>query len=377
MALNLKSFSTLVSDQAAAIQARATALLDFTIGSILRSFIEATAAVGLWLESLIIYTLSLTRAATSQKTDLDSWVTDYGLTRLSAAYSAGTVTFARFTTAVAGLVPIGATVRTLDGTQTFTVSLDATNVSYSSSQNGYILAIGIGSVTVPVVANIPGAGANVAAATIGLITSSTPGVDTVTNVAALSGGASAESDQGLRARFVAYIASLSKATVAAIIFAVNSLKLGVACTVIENQDPSGNTVYGLILVTVDDGTGTPPASLLLNAAAAVELVRAASVRYGVFPPVIIRAAISFSVQVGKGYDSNVVAGACGDAVTAYVNALPLGGMLPYSKIAKVAYDASPGAIDILRVLVNNGTADIAATPRNVIKVSTISVSVSP
>ena len=201
MALNVQSFATLVENQAAAIQANATALLDFTVGSIMRAFIEAVAAVALWLESLIVYTLSLTRAATSQGTDLDSWMNDYGLDRPSASVAAGAVTFSRFSTAVAGLVPVGATVMTLDGTQSFTVSLNATNPNYSSSLNGYILPIGISSVTVLVVANIPGPNANVAPGTIGLISSSTPGIDTVTNAAALTGGAAAETDPALRARY--------------------------------------------------------------------------------------------------------------------------------------------------------------------------------
>lgn len=377
MALNLRSFAQLVEDQAAAIQARSIALIDFTTGSITRSFIESVAAVSLWIESLLVYLLSLTRAATSQGTDLDSWMNDYGVLRLSASLASGAVTFSRFSTVVSGLVPIGATVRTLDGTQIFTVSLDATNVNYSSSQNGYLLPVGIAQVTVPVIANIPGPGANAAAGTIGLITSSTPGVDTVTNGAPLTGGATAETDPELKSRFVTYIASLSKATEIAIGFAITSLKLGAQYTIIENQDPSGNLVYGFFLVTVDDGTGAPSADFVTDAAAAIETTRAIGVRYGVLPPIIVNVSISFGVSVAAGYDPNTVAGAAGDAVAAYVNSLLLGMGLPYSRVAQVAYDASPGVIAVDNLLVNNGTFDIFANKRKVIKLLTIAVAVLP
>ncbi|MGT3569124.1 baseplate J/gp47 family protein, partial [Klebsiella pneumoniae] len=56
--LNIKSFATLVRDQATAIQAKASSLIDFTIGSILRSVAESNAGVALWLESLVLQVLA-------------------------------------------------------------------------------------------------------------------------------------------------------------------------------------------------------------------------------------------------------------------------------------------------------------------------------
>lgn len=338
----------------------------------MRAWIEATAAVALWLQGLIAYVLTLTRAQTSSGTDLDSWMAQFGVIRLSSSLAAGAVTFARFSSSSAGLVPIipQTVVRTIDGSQSFTVSLDPTNQAYSSAQNGYVLPIGVASVTVPVVANIPGPGANVAAGSIGLIASSTPGIDTVTNAAALTGGATAEMDPALLARFPLYIASLSKGTKAAINYAISSLQLGAADTIIE-------TVGGPFFVTVDDGTGTPSQSLINAAAAAVENTRAVGVTYGVLPPVIINVSVVFSVFVSLGYDANAVAGAAGNAVTAYINSLPLGTSLPRTRLAQVIYDSSPGIMNVENLLLNNGAAEVVATPNNVIKALTVSASVSP
>lgn len=375
MPLNLKTFALLVEDQAAAIQARATALIDFTIGSILRSFIEATASVIVWLEGLAVYVLSLTRATTSQGADLDTWLNQFGVIRLSSSFAVGGVTFSRFTADVAGLVPVGGIVRTIDGAQSFTVIRDVHNPAYNSALNGYVLPVGNTSLAVLVTANTPGPAANIAAGTIGLIVSVMPGIDTVANVAAFSGGALAESDPAARARFVTFLASLSKATKLAIGYAIDSLQLGAQHTIVENEDYVGGTVYGFFYVVVDDGTGAPPQSLIDAAAAAVEETRAVGVRYGVFPPIIIYAVVSFGIKVALGYDGNVLAGLAGDAVTVYINTLPLGQPLPYSRVAQVAYDASPGIVNVSNLILNSSTNDLPATKKNVIKSSSVAVAV--
>ncbi|WP_241754452.1 hypothetical protein [Cupriavidus basilensis] len=72
MAISTKDFTTLVRESVTAIQGYASVLLDLTIGSILRAAVEANAAVTVWLESLIMQVLAITRAATSSGADLDS-----------------------------------------------------------------------------------------------------------------------------------------------------------------------------------------------------------------------------------------------------------------------------------------------------------------
>ncbi|MFX8028091.1 baseplate J/gp47 family protein, partial [Acinetobacter baumannii] len=106
-------------------------LVDLTVGSVLRAIVEANAAVVVWLEGLLLQVLAITRAATSSGADLDSWVADFGVTRLPAVAATGIVTFSRFTTTQQVLVPVGATVQTADGTQQFTVTIDTTNPAYN------------------------------------------------------------------------------------------------------------------------------------------------------------------------------------------------------------------------------------------------------
>src|SRR5580658_2411089 len=130
--INSLDFVTLVTNMVTAIQAQATVALNLTVGSVLRAIVEAVAAMGLWLEAQIAYVLTITRAATSNGPDLDSFVNDFGLTRLAAVASVGNLTFSRFSTLGAAVVPINAPVQSADGTQNFFVTLNTANSAYSA-----------------------------------------------------------------------------------------------------------------------------------------------------------------------------------------------------------------------------------------------------
>jgi len=151
-------------------------------------------------------------------------------------------------------------VRTTDLSQTFTVTAVPTNPNWDQANNGYDIAAGIQSISVPVVNNAAGSAGNVGVGTITVISSAMPGIDTVTNAAALSGGSDSETGRPVLARFVAFIASLSKATKAALTFAVTSLQIGAECTITEaqNLDGSPHLGYSLRQSTTALETHQPP-----------------------------------------------------------------------------------------------------------------------
>lgn len=371
--MTTKDFTTLVREQVTAIQSKATSLLDFTIGAVLRAIVESNAALMLWLQGMILQLLATTRAATSSGADLDSWVNDFGIARLAAFAASGQVTFSRFTATAQAAIPIGTQVETGDGNQTFSVTLDAANVNYSASLGGYVIAAGVASIIVPVAALTAGSGGNVVIGGISVFTSPLPGVDTVTNAAAFTNGADAETDAALRVRFVAFIMSLAKATKNAIGYAVTSLQAGLNYSLVENYDYSGAYHPGYFYVVIDDGTGVPSGTLLATAANAIEAVRAVTTTFGVFAPGVVNAVIVMTVTVTAGYDATATKALVQAAVTNYINALPLGQTLFYSRLAQVAYDASPGITNVAAVSANGGAADIAATAKQVIKASSVTV----
>jgi uncharacterized phage protein gp47/JayE len=371
--ITTQDFTTLVRNQVTAIQGAARGLVDLTVGSILRAVVEANAAVVLWLQGLILQLLATTRAATSSGADLDSWVADFGLTRLPGVAATGLVTFSRFTPTQQAVVPVGASIQTGDGSQQFAVTIDTTNPAYNAGLGGYVLAAGVSSISVPVQASSVGAAGNAQIGQINTLAQPIPGVDTVTNPAAFTNGADPETDAALRARFVSYVASLSKATKGAILYAITSLKQGMVGVLVENQLYSGATQNGYFYAVIDDGTGAPGSSLLATANNAIDAVRPFTVSFGVFAPVVVTANVGMTITTASGYDHAATALLVKSAVQNYINALSLGQTLAYSRLAQVAYDASPGVTNVTAVTLNGGTSDLAATSQQVIKAGTVTV----
>jgi uncharacterized phage protein gp47/JayE len=371
MAITTKSFTELVRDQVTAIQGASKLLVDLTIGSILRAIVEANAAVVIWLEGLILQMLAMMRASTSSGADLDSWVNDFGLSRLSAIAASGLVNFSRFSSTIQAVIPIGVSVQTSDGTQTYTVVLDTNNTAYSASLNAYVLATGVPSINLLVVASAAGAAGNAQAGNINTLTTPITGVDTVTNALTFINGVDAESDTALRARFISFVASLSKATKSAVGYAITSLQQGITYTLVENLDYSGNVKNGYFYVVVDDGTGSPTSTLLNTVANAIETVRPLAVTFGVFPPVVIPVTVSMTLTIANGYNVADTKANAQAAIQSYINSLALGQPLTYTRISQIAYDSSDGIINVSNITLNDGAFDIAVTNKNVIKSATV------
>jgi uncharacterized phage protein gp47/JayE len=382
--LQTKNFTTLVQGWVAAAQAACKTLLDFTEGSILLAVAEATSGVALWLQGLILTLLKTTRLATSQKSDVDTWIADYGLERIGATPASGLVTFSRATpTNPSGPILVGSVVQTLDGTQTFAVYADATNVYYNASLGngvgGYVIPAAVNSINVPVQAVNGGSQGNVAVGSIALMQTGISGVDVVTNPAAFTNGIDAESDPAVKQRFIHFINQLAKGTAGAITYAAQSLQQGIQVQIFENQTAGGLVQYGLVTVFVDDGSGAIPPSLLAEIAKAIEVVRAAGPQAAVLPATILQANIVVSMQYRPGYYVPTVIAQVSAAISAYVNGIGLGdtpadGTLFYTRIEQVAYDTSPGVLNVVSVSINGNNADLVPLNGQTIKVGLLVVS---
>ena len=298
---------------------------------------------------------------------------DFGVTRLPAVAATGQVTFSRFTTTLQAVVTFGAVVQTADGSQKFTVLTDPTNPAYNLGLGGYVIAAGVASANVPVQAQTPGILANVVIGGISSIAGAIVGVDTVSNAAAFTNGQNAESDAALRVRFVSYVASLSKATKQAVGYAITSLQIGLTYALVENFTYAGVAKDGYFYVVVDDGTGAPSAGVLTSVANAVDAVRPTTVGFGVYAPVVVNAAVVMTATIASGYDPVATKALAVTALKTYINSLPLGAALTYSRLAQIAYDASPGITNVTAITLNGGTSDLAATSQQVIKWNSVVV----
>jgi len=373
MQLSLRTFDAIVSSAAAAVQSAAQTVMDLTVGSVTRAVLEANAGLGLWMQWLILQVLQTTRASTSSAGDLDTWMADFGLTRLPASAATGSATFSRFSPTSVALVPAGTLVRTSDGSQSFSVVADPSNPAWNPAQNGFSLAAGTASITVAISAAVAGIAGNVQAGTIGLIAAALPGVDTVTNASATAGGLNAESDAALRTRFSSFLASLFKATTPAIGYTIASVQQGLQYTIQENATQSGAYQPGCFVVTVDDGTGAPPGSLLTLVANAVEPVRPIGSVWTVVAPTVATANVSMSITTVPAATHSAVASQVSAALESFINTLPVGAPLAWSRLAQVAYAASPSVTNVTGLSLNGSNSDLVPSQSAVVKAGSVTV----
>lgn len=376
MAIQTKTFAQLISQAATAVQGAASALIDMTVGSVLLAFLEAVSAIGMWLQGLALSIAALTRFASSLGADADSWAADFGFERLLALFTKGPVTFSRFTSTAQALVPVGAVVQTADGSQKYTVVADTTQPTFDPVQQAYVMAIGVASCTATVAAQVAGAAANAVAGAVNTIGSAIVGVDTVTNAARFINGRDDETDTAFRARFVLFINSLSKATPAAIGYAIDSVQQGVQFTLTEDQDYTGVADIGYFYVVIDDGSGAPPQSLLDAIGLAIDAARPVNSRFGVFPPIVLLANLGMTITIAPGYLASTIVATVNAALLAYINTLPIGARLPFTRLAQVAYDSSIAITNVSAVGLNGGINDLLATKQQVIKAGTIFIATS-
>ena len=375
MALSFQNFTSLVQNSAAALQGACSSLVDLTVGSTLRALLEANASIALWLQWLLAILMNRQRLATSTGVDVDSFIADYGMYRLPAVAATGNVTFARFTASSAATVAVGATVITGDGSQPFTVVANTTNTYWNTAANGYIIPAGTTSAILPVAAVNSGTQGNVLAGAISLLGTALSGVDTVTNANATTGGVDPESDASVIARFPLFIANLARATQAAVAAAIASVQQGLTYSIAPNAATNGAYDPGNFVVTIDDGSGAPSSGLQATVYAAVDAVRPIGSTFAVQPPTVVNAAIVLTLSVATGITKANVIGTVAAAISAYVNALPIGATLPYSIIGKLAYDALPAGqvTNVSAITINSATADLVPGVSGVVKATSVVV----
>lgn len=373
----VQGFTTMMQSMAAAVQANASTIINLKPGSVLLAGLEAYAGVTLWTESLILQAMTAMRLSSSVGADVDSFVQDWRFSRIGSVPAVcNTVQMSRFTATNPATIPAGMGVLTGDGTQAFTVIADPAQPTWNDALNAYVIPALTSSATVTVQANVPGAAGNVPIGSITLPTTGGVFVDTITNTSPATGGIDGESDAATKARFALYIASLAKSTVPALDYSVTSLQPGIDVNLVENYTspgPIGGTWQpGSFFMVVDDGSGSPPGTLITAAQNAVNATRAASVRYNVYAPSILTVnAIGF-VTVAPGYLQATVADNVATAITALLNSRVIAQAVPFAEVVATGMGVA-GVLNFFSVTLNTLTADIVPTQIQLVKAGTVSI----
>lgn len=368
MSISIRSTAQIVQGYAAAVQASAGRAISFVLGSLELARANAVAGVTMWLQSIALQVLALTRAATSTGTDLDSWMADFGLVTREAAVSAqGAVTLTRNTSTQSATVSPGAVIKTSDGTQSFQVIADSTQAAWNNTLGYYVAAAGVASINVTVQAVTAGAAGNVQAGTVTNIASNIS-FDSATNALAFTGGADAETDAALLARFQLTLQGLRSGILASAKAAIASLQLGLQYAIVENQTLGGSPQNGYFFVVISPYSST----LQQQVYSAVDAVRPLTSTFGVFAATQVTANVVVTVTAASGYTHTQVASAVQTAINAYIAAIPLGSGLSWSALYSVVWGVS-GVASASGLTLNGGTADLAGVATDAIIAGTVTV----
>jgi len=380
-----QSFSSFVSNSVAAIQGMASQLVDLTVGSVLRSFVDAYSLLALWFQAIALQVAALTRFATSNGPDADSWGAQFGFNRGQGSAASGQVTFARFTPTQQATIPAATntgtaanpvfTGGTITQTQTgvqYQVIPDTTQAAYNSALNAYVLPAGTANINATVAALVSGSGGNAIEGLINVLASSIPGVDTVTNAQPFQNGTDPQTDPQYKAGFPGFLQSLSKATPAAIAAAIDSVGQDVDFTYTENENLDGSPNPGFFFVIADNGTGNPPSGFLTAIGSAIEATRGGTITFAVFPPTIVTANVAMVIATNGTVVHATAVAAVIAALTAFIDALPIGAPLPFTILSSIAYGVA-GVTNVTGITLNGGTADINTTATQIVKLGSAAV----
>lgn len=238
-----RTFLEIIADMVEACRASSDHLTDFNVGSVVRTLLESQ-AVG--LEDFYIAVNQAIQEAIPA-----SLYAAFDFQRLPAAVARGKI---RVTITAQGTdftLPAGSALSTAGG-----------EVNFATDEE---LTIPAGQTVgeVPAVCTTAGVVGNVPANTITILVGSNLSVVSVTNPLSFSMGSDGESDQAMKARFVAYIASIARATPASLEYAARSQK---------RYDAEGNIIEAVERVAVQEFAGYVRLFIYSGSGASDELV---------------------------------------------------------------------------------------------------------
>lgn len=249
------------------------------------------------LQSLLMqadWVLDQSFPQTAQGTYLDYHAETRGITRGAAEKAAGVIRFAA-ADKVTAACPI----------EKGTVCMTAEGVRFETTEDAAI-AVGSQWVDVPAQAVEAGAGGNVIAGTVTLLSAMPVGVVQCTNPAAFSGGCDAESDEALRGRVLASYQRLPNGANAAYYEQEAMRYPGVAAAKAVGRARG----IGTVNVVIATHAGVPDAALLAAVETDLQKKREIAVDVKVLAPTVETVAVTAALKAAPGYTfAEVKAGA--------------------------------------------------------------------
>lgn len=276
------------------------------------------------LQSLLMqadWVLDQSFPQTAQGTYLDYHAETRGITRAAAEKAAGTLRFAA-ADKVTAACPI----------EKGTVCMTAEGVRFETTEDAAI-AVGNQWVDVPAQAVEAGAGGNVIAGTVTLLSAMPVGVVQCTNPTAFSGGCDAESDETLRGRVLASYQRLPNGANAAYYEQEAMRYPGVAAAKAVGRARG----IGTVNVVIATHAGVPDAALLAAVETDLQKKREIAVDVEVKAPTEKTVNMSAELTAEQGWTMQEITDAATAALQAYFTGERLGEAVYTAKLANILY----------------------------------------
>lgn len=188
--------------------------------------------------------------------DLDQRATEIQpalLFRQQATKATGSVVFSRTGTVGTTVIPVGTTVKTVDGKSFETTAVATIADTFTAAP------------AVAAIAVLGGASGNVAPNTITQFEAKPPGVNFVNNPASFATGSDKETDDAFRDRLKAFLRTLARCTPEALEFISRSVVLSNGQRVVYSHVFEDPIFRGEVILYVDDGSGTAETVVVIAA----------------------------------------------------------------------------------------------------------------
>lgn len=309
------------------------------------------------LQSLLMqadWVLDQSFPQTAQGMYLDYHAETRGITRAAAEKAAGVIRFAA-ADKVTAACPI----------EKGTVCMTAEGVRFETTEDAAI-AVGSQWVDVPAQAAEAGAGGNVIAGTVTLLSAMPVGVVQCTNPAAFSGGCDAESDEALRGRVLASYQRLPNGANAAYYEQEAMRYPGVAAAKAVGRARG----IGTVNVVIATHAGVPDAALLAAVETDLQKKREIAVDVKVLAPAVETVAVTAALKAAPGYTfAEAKAGA-----QSALEALFTGGLLGKSVTTARLLTLLCGVEGVENVHLTAPAADVAVGSTELPMLGTVTIS---
>lgn len=326
MSFQTKTFLAIVASMVNRMRTTTTAFTDYNVGSAARTMVEAPAQEIDQLYQEILFGL--------QEAIETSVYTSFNFPALPALPASNLIRVSVAVQSAAVLIVSGSLFTTTDGAHTYVSTADTT------------IAAGASFVDVPTVAQVAGSSGNVPALTAFTPAATIPGFIAAQCLSAFSSGTDAESPSARKIRFNAYVSTLSRGTIAALLYALTRL------TVLT--DSQGNIIErvtsanieepylidpaqppGLVNAYVHNGVGGTSDALVQQAAAVlngytradgtkIAGYKAAGVVLACYAASEIPLNVSGQLTIAPTFDATAVVAAVTAVVFSYIQGLATG-----------------------------------------------------